>query len=648
MASPTERPKPLESPPKGVSRASAGAAQPQAGTPKMNAPRPDAYADTVAGDTAKAANTPSSAGPQEDRGSEAPSQTDKAPANKDKNPKPKASKEPKHEYQAGDLIADKYQLVRVLGEGGMGAVWLARNKALDIDVAVKLIRRERASPEAAQRLLQEARAAAKLGHPSIVRVFDFGESQYRDPFIVMEVLNGESLRDLMDRKQRLKPSRAVRTLLPIASALRAAHDKGIVHRDLKPDNILLVKEGGATVPKVVDFGIAKLVQAELDQSFTQTGQIVGSPGYMSPEQLDGRTDIDHRADVWSFAVVLYEALTGARPFEGSHYTALLSAILLKPPTPIMDYGVGDEALWKIIQKGLTKDPDLRWLSMDAMGAAIANWALERGIAHDITGISVASHWLYDGDGPPSDAAPSSQAPYIIDEDSVVLSLGSVGPDAMRAIAAAQERNTPKTPIKSLPPPPSGLPSFPPSLVPAPISLGPDSDGRFKTPPTPSMPAAPSAQPSEVSSPSRPSSVLVIDSAPKSRRRGYERPLLILALTTFAVGALGTWLTRAFLQSNENQTPIESASAPASATNAPNMPSASPETEPPPPETTATEAPPTIAEASSAQSKNANPTTPSSPESKGPGKKPLIQPSGSGTKKPSGPSSSMPLPKRPNF
>ncbi len=622
MASPNERPKALEPPKAGTARDSAGSARPQAGAPPLNPPRPDAFADTVAGETAKAATT------SDDRESEVPGQLAKSLEKK-----PKAPKEAKHEYQAGEIIAGKYQLSRVIGEGGMGAVWLARNQALDIDVAVKLIRRERASPEAAQRLLQEARAAARLGHPSIVRVFDFGESQHGDPFIVMEVLNGESLRDLIDRKQRLRPSRAMRTLLPIASALRAAHEKGIVHRDLKPDNILIVREGAANVPKIVDFGIAKLVQAEIDQSFTQTGQIVGSPGYMSPEQLDGRTDIDHRADIWSFAVVMYEALTGCRPFEGSHYTALLSAILLKPPKPIMEFGVGDEALWKIIQKGLTKDPDLRWLSMDAMGTSIANWALEKGIAHDITGISIASHWLHDGDGPPSDAAPSSQSPYIIDEDSVVLSLGNVGPDAMRIIAAAQSqgRSTPKP----LPPPPN-TPSFPPGLVAAPSSLIPSSAERPQTPPS---------QASEAPSPSRPSSALVVDSGPKSRR-GYERPLFILALTTFAIGAIGTWLTRTFLQnSDENrETPSASTSAPAAPSSAPQIaPSAPPPALPSqsvsPPETAT---PPQLSSAAPASSDSpaADPKTQ--------GKKPATAPQGTNTKKPAGTSSSMPLPKLPNF
>src|SRR5580692_6500343 len=160
-----------------------------------------------------------------------------------------------HHYLAGDIIAQKYRLTRVLGEGGMGAVWLARNLKLDVDVAIKLIRRELATAEASRRLLQEARAAARIGHRSIVRVFDFGETELDDPFIVMEVLSGESLRSLLERKgRRLPATNAVRTLLPIASALCDAHAAGIVHRDLKPENIMLVPDtSGGVVPKLVDF-----------------------------------------------------------------------------------------------------------------------------------------------------------------------------------------------------------------------------------------------------------------------------------------------------------------------------------------------------------------------------------------------------------
>src|SRR6185369_7400485 len=150
-----------------------------------------------------------------------------------------------------------------------GAVWQAHNIPLDIEIAIKLIRRDRTAPEAATRLLQEARAAARLKHPSIVRVSDFGETDAGDPFIAMELLHGEPLSAILRRKGRLSPAVAVQTMLPVASALVSAHSKGIVHRDLKPDNIIVVTdEGGALVPKIVDFGIAKLLSPDVERQVT--------------------------------------------------------------------------------------------------------------------------------------------------------------------------------------------------------------------------------------------------------------------------------------------------------------------------------------------------------------------------------------------
>lgn len=297
-------------------------------------------------------------------------------------------------YLAGDVIVKKYRLTRLIAEGGMGAVWLARNLSLDVDVAVKLIRREIARPETAQRLLQEARAAARLRHPSIVRVFDFGESERGDPFIVMEVLSGESLRDLLDRKARLPAAAAVRTLLPIASALAAAHAQGIVHRDLKPENIVLTTdETGGVVPKVVDFGIAKLRREEVDGRLTAAGDVLGSPDYMSPEQARGRDEVDEATDVWALSVVLYETTTGKTPFTGPNYNALITAIVTDAPTPITDYAAGDADLWSIVARGLAKDKNVRWPSLRQLGAALARWCMARGYDTDVVGNSLTAHWL---------------------------------------------------------------------------------------------------------------------------------------------------------------------------------------------------------------------------------------------------------------
>ena len=201
-------------------------------------------------------------------------------------------------YRVGDVIAGKYRLEALLGEGGMGTVWRAINLQLEAPVALKLIRNELDRTSLARRLKQEARAAAKLGHPAIVRVFDVGDSDLGDPYIVMELLNGRTLGRLLASEQRLSAVQGVQLLLPVADALMTAHAKGIVHRDLKPDNVFLAYEGEQLQPKLLDFGIAKLAD-EGGQSLhlTQTGAVLGSPEYMSPEQARGQDNIDHRTDI---------------------------------------------------------------------------------------------------------------------------------------------------------------------------------------------------------------------------------------------------------------------------------------------------------------------------------------------------------------
>jgi serine/threonine-protein kinase len=274
----------------------------------------------------------------------------------------------------------------------MGDVWLAHNETLDIDVALKLIRGELATAEMAERLLHEARAAARLGHPAIVRVNDFGKTDRGDPFIVMERLEGEDLAAALALRGRLNAVAAVRTLLPIAHALMVAHNKGIVHRDIKPENVFLAKsDDGKLQPKLVDFGVAKLERVA-DPHLTQSREVVGSPLYMSPEQARG-DEVDHRADIWAFAVVLYEAIAGAAPFQGKNYNSLLYSIIANPATPVVDLGCGDADLWTILERGLRKEADQRWFSMRDFGEALAHWLEDRDVREDITGASLSATWL---------------------------------------------------------------------------------------------------------------------------------------------------------------------------------------------------------------------------------------------------------------
>lgn len=293
--------------------------------------------------------------------------------------------------KAGDLIAGKYRLASLLGEGGMGAVWRARNLDLDVEVALKLIRSDAALADGTDRLLREAQSAAKLIDPGIVRVFDFGRSAQGDPFIVMELLEGEDLAAAIQRRGRLSAKRAVRVLLPVVRALSIAHQNGIVHRDLKPENVFLSTTPNGLQPKVVDFGIAQLEKSH-GVRLTSTGVLMGSPLYMSPEQAKGES-VDFRADIWGLTAVLYEALTGKSPFAAPNYNAVLCAIMLRDPErPGDEFGVDDD-LWSITSRGLAKEPAFRFESMRHLGQALAGWLIECGEFTDITGASLETQWL---------------------------------------------------------------------------------------------------------------------------------------------------------------------------------------------------------------------------------------------------------------
>lgn len=282
----------------------------------------------------------------------------------------------------------------------MGTVWVAQNTVLQVSVAVKLIALgdQEDANENAERLLREARAAARLDHPAIVRVFDFGRTNHGDPFIVMELLHGESLADILARDSRMTGVQAVRAMLPIADALASAHDKGVVHRDVKPENVILsTTEDGRTQPKLLDFGIASLQEKSTritqEKRLTREGSVVGTPAYMSPEQAMGKADLDQRTDVWSFGVMLYELTTGRLPFDADNYNALLYEIINQRPEPVTAHAAGDDELWQVIEVALRKKPEERWGSMHAFGEALALWLVDRGVSDDICAASLRSTWL---------------------------------------------------------------------------------------------------------------------------------------------------------------------------------------------------------------------------------------------------------------
>jgi eukaryotic-like serine/threonine-protein kinase len=365
------------------------------------------------------------------------------------------------DYQSGDVIAGKYRLETLLGVGGMGAVWRARNVKLDVDVAVKLIRRGLAADEAGQRLLNEARAAAQLGHPSIVRVHDFGETERHDPFIVMELLEGQSLGDLLDHGQRFAPIEAVRLLLPILHALAVVHGKAITHRDIKPDNIVLVdQEGDEVLPKLLDFGIAHTPHLSVEivdegtlgegeaqnvaSRLTQSGHLVGSPHYMAPEQARGDVEIDQRVDLWAVSVVLYELVCGALPFDHGDSTTVLVRVLSHEAPPIGKHGVDEPALWDILTRGLAKDRNKRWQSARELGEALAGWLLDRGVETDASGRSLVKAWLPARAEAPRGAPPPPSRAAAIGAGAVLVLAGI-------ALAFFLTRDATPAPTASAPP-----------------------------------------------------------------------------------------------------------------------------------------------------------------------------------------------------
>jgi len=298
------------------------------------------------------------------------------------------------EAMPGDVIANKYQLERCLGEGGQGCVWRAQNLVLELPVAIKLVHPESLHGLVPERLFREARAAATLGHPSIVRVFDIGRTSEGLPYLVMELLRGESLASWVVRAGRLAPIQALRLLLPIADGLVAAHAEGIIHRDVKPDNIFVALHGDLIQPKLLDFGLARRNKSG-DQlgRLTDAGAVLGTPAYLAPEQASGRGQLDARADVWSFCATLYECLTGLVPFQGTSWDELRRQILEDEPTTLGELGVDDAELWQVVRRGLAKSLPKRWPTMQALGRALACWLLERGVTSDVCGVSLEARWL---------------------------------------------------------------------------------------------------------------------------------------------------------------------------------------------------------------------------------------------------------------
>ncbi|MGB8509166.1 MAG: protein kinase, partial [Pyrinomonadaceae bacterium] len=281
---------------------------------------------------------------------------------------------------AGRGLDGKYELIDMLGEGGMGAVYRARRVHIGDEVAVKVLHPKFVTDGAAtERFRREARAAAQLHHPNIVTIHDYGEARGGDTiaYIVMELLSGASLRELLKREGRFTTARAVALMRDICAGVGAAHRRHIVHRDIKPDNIITLAPDAdreRETVKVVDFGIAKLRDLASENTLTQTGAVVGTPYYMSPEQCRGES-LDARADVYSLGALLYEMLAGTPPFSAPSVTGVIAKHLTEAPPPLPANLNVPPALEAVVMRALSKDPQARQ-------ADAADFAREIGAAFD--------------------------------------------------------------------------------------------------------------------------------------------------------------------------------------------------------------------------------------------------------------------------
>jgi eukaryotic-like serine/threonine-protein kinase len=289
-------------------------------------------------------------------------------------PTPQIAVDPAFDSLIGATLAGRYQIVRRIGEGGMGAVYEATHALIGKRVAVKvLLEKFLTKSDFVARLLQEARLASSIGHENIVDVTDFGTTDDGRSFVVMEFLDGEALSQLVMREAPLPVERSLRIARQVASALGAAHAKGIYHRDVKPENVYLVRRGDADFVKVVDFGISKAVKqgGAADEGpeayrLTHTGLLLGTPLYMSPEQARGDEDLDHRVDIWALGVMMYECLTGEVPFRANNYLGIISQVLTHdavPPSRLRpELGIPD-AVEAVVMRAMDKDRARRYGAM---------------------------------------------------------------------------------------------------------------------------------------------------------------------------------------------------------------------------------------------------------------------------------------------
>ncbi len=287
-------------------------------------------------------------------------------------------------FQPGDRIADRYVVEGVLGVGGMAYVVAARHEELDERVAIKFLRPDAAeNPEVVARFAREARACVRIKSEHVARVFDVGTLADGTPFIVMEHLEGQDLGAILRDRGMLSIPEAALLAMQACEALAAAHANGVIHRDVKPENLFVTpRDDGTPILKVLDFGISKVALTGsafgVDLELVKTLSLMGSPLYMSPEQIRATRDVDHRTDIWSLGVVLYELLTGRNAFNGSSITELTALILEAQPDPLRGHRADIPSdLEHVVLRTLEKDPAHRYQNVAELSAALVRFAPKR-------------------------------------------------------------------------------------------------------------------------------------------------------------------------------------------------------------------------------------------------------------------------------
>ena len=283
--------------------------------------------------------------------------------------------------QPNDVIDGKYTIIRQIGKGGMGAVFEGENQRIHRRVAIKVLHASVAGDRSfVQRFEREAQAAGRIGSDHIVEVLDLGDLPSGDRYMVMEFLEGETLRARMKTLRKMTPDEIFPIVAELLDGLAEAHGAGIIHRDLKPDNIFLVLERKwqTDFVKILDFGVSKF-RTLGTESVTHTGVMLGTPHYMSPEQAKGEKAIDHRADLYSVGVILYKALTGKNPFSGDNFNELMFKVVLEDAPPISTHVPDvDSRVVDIVSKAMARRPDDRFSAADEFAGALRGWLNDNG------------------------------------------------------------------------------------------------------------------------------------------------------------------------------------------------------------------------------------------------------------------------------